>query len=142
MDVAALTAFLAPLLPFLMKVSEGFGEAAAERVGKEALSFAQAIWDKLRGKVQEKDAAREAVEDVAHNPDDEELRTVLKIQLKKLLAEDTALAAEVARLWDEANAAGAPAIVTTVTASGAGSVAVGRDVSGSTITTAGSHSTE
>jgi hypothetical protein len=106
-----------------------------DRVGKEAVDFAQRLWDKLRGRVEAKDAAREAAEDVAHNPADVEFRTVLKVQLQKLLDEDAELAAEVRRVWDEAKAAGAPATVTTVTASGSGSVAIGRDVTGSTIAT-------
>ena len=135
MDVAALTAFLAPLLPHLLKVGERVAETVVDRVGKEAVDFAQRLWDKLRGRVEAKDAAREAAEDVAHNPDDVEFRTVLKVQLQKLLDEDAELAAEVRRVWDEAEAAGAPATVTTVTASGSGSVAIGRDVTGSTITT-------
>lgn len=138
MDVVALTAFLAPLLPHLMKVSD----KVLDRIGAEAVEFAERIWHKLRGKVELKDAAREAAEDVAHNPDDEDLRTVLRVQLKKLLAEDATLAAEVSKLWDEAMAAGAPGAVTTVTASGAGSIAIGRDVSGSTITTTVPNSAE
>lgn len=135
MDVAALTAFLAPLLPHLLKVGGQVAETLVDRAGKEAVGFAQRLWDRLRGRVEAKEAAREAAEDVAHHPDDEELRTVLKVQLQKLLDEDAELAAEVRRVWDEASAAGAPATVTTVTASGSGSVAIGRDVTKSTITT-------
>ena len=135
MEVAALTAFLAPLLPHLLKVGGRLGEVTADKVGDDVVGFAQRLWDKLRGKVEAKDAANEAAQDVAHDPDDEDLRTALKVQLKKLLAEDPELAAEVGRLWDEAQAAGAPSIVTTVTASGAGSVAIGRDATGTHITT-------
>ena len=137
MDVAALTAFLAPLLPHLLKIGGDVVDTVADRAGKEVVGFAQRLWDKLRGKVAAKPAADEAVTDVAHHPDDEDLRTALKVQLQKLLEEDAGLAAEVRRIWEEAQAAGAPAIITTVTASGTGSVAIGGDVSGSTITTQG-----
>jgi hypothetical protein len=136
MDIAALTAFLAPLLPYLLKAGEKLGDVAAEKIGQETFGFAQRIWSTLRGKVEEKDAAKEAVIDVARDPDDEDLRTVLRVQLKKLLAEDPELAAEVERLWRQATA-GTGGVVTNVTASGAGSVAIGRDATGSTITTGG-----
>lgn len=135
MDIAALTAFLAPLLPWLVKAGGRIGDVVVDKAAEEAAGFAERIWAKLRGKVEAKEAAREAVEDIADHPDDEEFRTVLTVQLKKLLAEDQDLAAEVGRIWQEAQAAGAQSIITTVTASGAGSIAVGRDVSGSTFTT-------
>ncbi|MEU9888846.1 hypothetical protein [Sphaerisporangium sp. NPDC051011] len=136
MDIAALTTFLAPLLPYLVKAGEKFGDAAAEQVGQETFGFAQRIWSALRGKVGEKPAAQEAVADVAEDPDDEDLRTILRIQLKRLLAEDPELTAEVERLWRQAPAA-AGVTVTNVTASGTGSVAIGRDATSSTITTGG-----
>jgi len=135
MEIAALTAFLAPLLPRLLKLGDEVYDSVAERVGEEVVGFARRLWDKLRGKVEGKQAAREAAEDVARSPGDEDLRIVLTVQLKKLLAEDTELAAEVARIWAEAQAAGAPAIVTTVTASGAGAVASGGDAVDNTIIT-------
>jgi hypothetical protein len=142
MDVAALTAFLAPLLPWLLNVGGRFAEAAADTAGQDSVAFAQRLWGQLRGKVEAKDAAREAAEDVALYPDDEELRTVLRVQLKKILVEDPELAAEVSRIWQEAQAAGATSIVSTVTASGAGSVAIGRDATKSTITTGVQHPTK
>lgn len=135
MDIAALTAFLAPLLPQLLKVGDHVRDSVASRVGDEVVDFARRLWDKLRGKVEGKEAAREAAEDVARFPDDEDLRTVLTVQLKKLLTEDADLAREVAGIWAEAQAAGAPAIVTTVTASGAGAVAIGGDAVDNTIIT-------
>ncbi|GAA3446535.1 hypothetical protein [Planomonospora venezuelensis] len=131
MDIAALVSYLAPLLPQLLNIAAGTGDGG----GQEGPGFGQRIWERLRGRVEERPAASEAVNDVAENPDDEELRTVLKVQLKKLLAEDPGLAAEIGRIFDEARSAGVAGTVTTVTASGQGSVAIGRDVSGSRITT-------
>ncbi|MBP2706882.1 hypothetical protein JOL79_24035 [Microbispora sp. RL4-1S] len=135
MDVAALTAFLAPLLPYLVKAGEKVGDLAAEKAGQEAFGIAQRIWAALRPKVDGKEAAAEAVADVARDPDDEESRTVLKIQLRKLLAEDPDLASRVEQLWRQASGGGT--VVTNVTASGAGSVAIGRDATNSTIVTGG-----
>jgi hypothetical protein len=133
MDVAGLTAFLAPLLPALLNIGGRVAQETVDAAGDEAVGFARRLWEKLRGKVEAKPAAEEAVKDVAENPQDEDLQTVLRVQLKKLLDEDPDLAAELSQLWDEGKATGAVTI--TVTASGAGSVAVGRDAVGSPITT-------
>lgn len=135
MDIAALTAFLAPLLPFVLRIGNRVADSASDAAADEAVGFARRIWNALRGPVEQKDAAREAVEDVSQHPDDEELRTVLRVQLRKLLEEDDELAAEVGRLWSEAEAAGATTVSIRVTASGTGSVAIGRDATGSSIVT-------
>lgn len=75
-------------------------------------------------------AALEAAQDAAAQPDDEDAQAALRRQLKKLLAADEALAAEVTRLWEETKAAGV-----TVSATGQRSVAIGGSVSGSIIIT-------
>ncbi len=79
--------------------------------------------------VESKPAAKEAVEDVAKNPKNEDALGALRNQLTKLLEEDEALRADLTKIWDEAKAANV------VTASGERSVAVGGDVSGSSIIT-------
>ena len=64
-------------------------------------------------------------------PDDEDAVAALRLQLRKLLEEDTRLAGDLAAIWQKAEAAN----VVQVTASGERSVAVGGDVTGSTIVT-------
>jgi hypothetical protein len=130
-EIAALTAFLAPFLPTLVKVGEQAVGKAAEAVSDEAFSYARALWERLKPKVDEKPAAQEAAEDVAARPDDEDALAALRLQLRKLLEEDEELAGELAGIWKQAEAAN----VVRVTASGERSVAVGGDVSGSTIVT-------
>ncbi len=134
MDIQALAqqlvAFLVPFLPYLLKAGEKAAEEAGEKLGGEAWEQAKALWSKLRPKVEAKPAAHEATQDVAANPQDEDARAALRLQLKKLLAEDDALAKEVARLWSKTQAAGVSVI-----ASGDRSVAIGGSVSGSTIIT-------
>ncbi len=125
-----LVPFLAPFLPYLLKAGEKAAEEAGRKLGTEAWEQAQALWGKLRGKVEAKPAALEAAQDVAAAPEDQDAQAALRLQLRKLLAEDTTLAAEVARLWGEAQAAGV-----TVTAAGERAVAVGGSVYGSTIIT-------
>ena len=42
-----------------------------------------------------------AATDVASNPEDEDLQTTLRVQLKKILDKDTALASEIAQILQE-----------------------------------------
>jgi hypothetical protein len=128
MEIAALTAFLAPFLPYLVRAGQTAAEEAGKTFGAEAWRHAQRLWDRLRPKVDEEPAAEAAVAEVASRPDDERAQAFLELQLEKLLAADGALAADVARLWAEAQAANV------VVATGERSVAVGRDVSGTIVT--------
>jgi hypothetical protein len=128
MDVSTLTAFLAPFLPYVLKTGERFASEAATRFGEEAWAQARRLWDRLRPKVDEEPIARAAVEEVASAPDDDRARGFLELQLERLLAADGELAADMERLWREAEAANV------VVASGERSVAVGRDVSGTIVT--------
>jgi hypothetical protein len=130
-EVAALTAFLAPFLPSLVKAGEKAVEKAADAVSDEAFKYAKALWDKLKPGVEAKPAAKEAAEEVATHPDDDDALASLRLQLRKLLEQDQGLADDLARIWQEAQAAN----VVQVTASGERSVAVGGDVTGSTIVT-------
>ena len=131
MEVAALTAFLAPFLPALVRAGEKAVEKAADAVGDEAFAYARKLWEKLKPGVEAKPAAKEAAEEVAARPDDEDALAALRLQLRKLLESDRGLADELSRIWQEAQAAN----VVQVTASGERSVAVGGDVSGSSIVT-------
>ncbi len=134
MDVTTLAkdvaAFLAPFLPYLLKAGEKAAEEAGKKLGGDAWDKAKSLWGKLRPRVEAKPAAQEAIKDAAAAPQDEDAQGALRQQLKKILAEDEALAAEVARLWEEIKAAGVH-----VTASGSRSVAIGGDASGSVIIT-------
>lgn len=134
MDVATLAkdlvVFLAPFLPYLLKAGEKAAEEAGKKLGSEAWDKAKTLWSKLRPKVEARPAAQEAAQDVAATPQDQDARAALRQQLKKLFTEDETLAAEVARLWQEAQATSP-----TVVASGDRSVAIGGNVSGSVIVT-------
>ena len=54
MDIALLTKFLSPFLPFLMKLGEKASEKAAEKFGEDAWNKAKAIWAKLQFEVEAK----------------------------------------------------------------------------------------
>src|ERR1051325_6833240 len=125
---------LAPFLPYLLKAGEGFADEAGKKLGEEAgggaWEKAKNLWSRLRPKVELKPAALEAVEDVATNPNDEDAVAALRNQLKKLLTEDKSLAEEILKIQDEMRRDGV-----NVSAIGERSVAIGGNVSGSTIIT-------
>ncbi|MBD2338636.1 hypothetical protein H6G64_16810 [Calothrix sp. FACHB-156] len=105
MDIALIVKFLAPCLPFLLNVGNKAIEGASQKVGEDGWNKAKAIWDKLLPKVAAKEAAKEAAADVAQNPDDEDLQASLRVQIKKILDSDTALAEEIAKIWQETKSA-------------------------------------
>jgi hypothetical protein len=101
MDISLLVKLLAPCLPFLITVGNKAVEGASQKVGEEVWDKAKAIWAKLHPKVAAKEAAQEAAADVAQNPEDEDLQASLRVQLKKILEDDTALADEITKILQE-----------------------------------------
>ena len=89
------------LSPYLAKA----GEVAAKKVGED-------IYQALKARFSKKPAAQEALADLEKAPDDTDLQAALRIQLKKLLAEDEAFAAQLQHLLKEA--AGTEAGVTII----------------------------
>lgn len=100
----SVTALLAPALPFLVKAGEQVGTGALEKMGADAWERSQALWLKLRPRLEAKPAAQEAVIDVAAAPADEGAQASLRHQIKKLLTENSELAAEVAKAFTTAPA--------------------------------------
>jgi hypothetical protein len=125
MEPATLTAFLVPFLPVLLDLGQKAvagaatkaGETAGTKLTENALNKARAVWEKLHPRVVEKPAAIEAATDVAIAPDDADLQTALRVQLKKILEADGELAAAIAQILAEPAADGTPGleIVQTVT---------------------------
>lgn len=134
MDIGALasslTTVLGPLLPYLLKAGEKAVDETGKAIADQSWEWAKSIWTKLKPKVEAKEAALEAAQDVAQAPEDEDAQAALRQQLKKLLTEDQSLAEEVSRWLDQGRAAGI-----NVSAVGERSVAIGGDVKGSTIVT-------
>jgi hypothetical protein len=129
MDIAALTSFLAPLLPALLRPGQQALEALSEQVGAGAAEKVRALWARLGPKVAERPGAEAAAAGVVAG--EEEWIPTLMLHLKKLLEADPALQAEVAPLFEAAAAATGK----TVIAQGDRSVAVSDGVSNSTIIT-------
>ncbi len=102
MEISALTAFITPFLPFLLKLGKdataAATDSAASKFGEAAWQKAQAVWTALSPKVDAKETAKEAVTDVASNPEDEDYQAALRVQLKKLLANDAALTDQLTKI--------------------------------------------
>src|SRR6185436_9975222 len=126
----ALVLLLAQALPTLLAAGEKAAGKAVEEVGKQAGAAASGkvkeIWGRLRGKVEEKEAAKEAVTDLAEEPADPDRQAALRRQLIKILTADPDLAALLEPLAETART---EVTVIQVQAGDRG-VAVGRDAYG------------
>jgi hypothetical protein len=128
MEIAAVTAFLAPFLPALLRGSQELVEEAVKGMGHKAWEFATRLWQKLAPRLEAKPGAAEAADDVAHRPDDARARGALELQLEKMLSEDPGFARELEQLWAEGQREGVVAAV------GQRSVAIGGNVTGTIVT--------
>jgi transketolase len=116
MDPATLTAFLAPFLPALLnlgaKAAAGVATKAGETTGtkltENAFNKANAIWEKLFPKVEAKEDAKIAAEQVAAKPDSTARQAVLQEELESLLEENPDLAAAIAKIMDDDAPDGTP----------------------------------
>jgi hypothetical protein len=134
MEIAALTAFISPFLPFLLKLGgkavEKATESASGKFGEAAWGKAQAVWEKLSPKVEAKEAAKEAVTDLANNPENEDLQVALRVQLKKLLAQDEALAKAITNILQKNAPDGTPGLQIVQTVIGDGNQIIGQVIGG------------
>jgi hypothetical protein len=105
MEIATLTAFISPFLPFLLKLGGKAIDKASESVGSKfgeaAVEKAQAVWGELSPQVEAKESLKEAATDVANNPEDQDLQAVLRVQLKKLLEQDEELGKAITQILAE-----------------------------------------
>src|SRR5215510_10674284 len=98
MDIVALagaaTTVLAPLLPYLLKAGETAADEAGKAIAGQSWEWAKSLWTRLKPKVEAKEAALEAAQDVAESPKDQGAQVALQRQLEKLLTKDQSLAEE------------------------------------------------
>lgn len=125
----AVTSLLGPLLPYLVKGGEKAAEEAASKLVGGTWELAKKLWSKLSSPLESRPAAREALEDVAKAPDQEDPQAALRLQIKKLLEQDAELKQEISRLLEEGKAAGV-----NIAAFGERSVAA-QNIMGSTVIT-------
>jgi hypothetical protein len=94
--------FLAPYIPFLVESGGEAGENAQKILGLEdgevSLEKARFLWELLWPKIEAEASLHKVVQEAAQNPYDSIVLSVLRFQIKKLLAKDALFAAEIARL--------------------------------------------
>jgi hypothetical protein len=127
-----LVQILSPFLPYLVKAGEGVGSKAAQALQDQGWDLAKKVWDRLGARVETRAAAHEAAADLAAQPSDEDAQAAMRVQLRKLLADEPGLQKELEALIKSAPGAGN---ITNVTVSGDRSVGIGGNFSGGTITT-------
>ncbi|HEV7672453.1 MAG TPA: hypothetical protein VGS22_28375 [Thermoanaerobaculia bacterium] len=119
---------LGPLLGKLLSAGgDSAAEAVGEKVGEGVFEKAKALWGKLGKKVEAKPGAPEAAKVLAANPEDEDARAMMVLQLKSILAADPALASEVEQLVRQTSAGS----VMIATATGGSAIAQGGGVAAS-----------
>ncbi len=122
MEIKTLTAFLTPFLPFLLKLgadsTETMTKSASSKFGETAWQKAQAVWTALSPKINEKETVKEAVTDVANNLEDEDYQAALRVQLKKLLANDVALVNQLTKIFQSDSSNNTPTTQITQTVTG------------------------
>ena len=101
MEIAALTAFLAPLLGDLLR---GVADRAKEGVTDAVWEQARKLWARLRPKVDANADAKAATDALADNPDDAEARATLTFLLRRMLDDDPELRAAVTADWQQISA--------------------------------------
>ena len=101
MDITTLMALLSPCLPFLMKLGQKAAESASGKIGEDSWNRAKKIWDKLHPKVEAKEDARIATEQLAAKPDSEARKAVFQEELETLLKENPDLADAIAQILQE-----------------------------------------
>jgi hypothetical protein len=101
MDVITLTALLTPCLPFLMKLGQKAAESASSKIGEDTWNTAKKIWDKLHLKIEAKEDARIAAQQLAARPDSETRKALFQEELETLLEENPDLADEIAQILQE-----------------------------------------
>lgn len=122
------------LQPFLPTIAT----KAAEEIGKTSVAK---VWTTIKKKFDTKVAAKEALLDLLKNPQDTDAHVVFRVQLKKLLEEDSTFAGDLSKLLESAGSDykaqvignGAVAQGTGAKAVGAGGIMIEGGVSGSNI---------
>lgn len=102
MEIDAITDFISYFSPDLLKPSGKtayrISNSAIPSFGTVNFQKAQAVWEQLWPKVKVKEAAIEAVMDVANNPNIDDFQTVLKVQFRKLLSQDQELLKSISQI--------------------------------------------
>jgi hypothetical protein len=123
MDIVVLIALLRPCLSSLIQAGGAAAvESAGGQIGTDAWETAKKIWDKLHPKLNAKEDARIAAEQLAAKPDSEARKAVFQEELEALLKENPDLAEAIAQIMQESPATTAGVQVTQTVTNNEGQV--------------------
>ena len=113
------------MVPYIAGAASAYGAAVLDKVRDEAadatadatVSLGRRLLRRLLGRGESRPAIEATVSDLATDPDDEDYRAALRVQIRKALTADPALADEVRGTLTQAG------VTITITASGTRSVA-------------------
>jgi hypothetical protein len=83
-EVSALTAFLAPFLPHLVRLGQEAAEAAGAKLDADAWNFAKRLWQLLRSPVEARPEAEAAVMKRAAGVDNDAVMEDLRTELARM----------------------------------------------------------
>jgi hypothetical protein len=89
-----LVKILTPALPILLRIRERAIDAISEASFKQA----QKIWEKLHAKIQANAPSKNAVEELARDPENTDWQEDLEFHLQKILSRDPQLASEISQI--------------------------------------------
>ncbi len=143
MDIAiatAITAALAPALPYLLKGTEEAAKEAAKKLGSAVWEQGVKVWELLKPKVETSPSASKALERIVNQPERKEIQAAFQLEIEDILQAEPQLLAQLSELLKTAGDTqtyyasnigdGAVALGNGAVAAGKGSVAVGGNVTG------------
>ncbi|MFJ9031425.1 hypothetical protein ACIRQP_23420 [Streptomyces sp. NPDC102274] len=90
------------MVPYATAAVTAYGSAVVSRTSESAVdatvSLGQRILQRLWSREESRSGLEQAIEEVADDPQDDDARAALRVQIRRILREDTALAAELAQL--------------------------------------------
>ena len=143
MDIAiatAITAALAPALPYLLKGTEEAAKEAGKKLGSAVWEQCAKVWELLKPKVETSPSASKALERIVNQPERKEIQAAFQLEIEDILQAEPQLLAQLSELLKTAGDTqtyyasnigdGAVALGNGAVAAGKGSVAVGGNVTG------------
>lgn len=92
-----------PFMPYLLQSPAG----KAQPADAQAFMWAKLIMDKLKSGLKQRQSLKDAMQDAADCPFDDDARAAFRLQLRKIIESDDALARELSEIWTTMSAQGA-----------------------------------
>jgi hypothetical protein len=102
MDITQLGGLAANTLTVLQPYLVTLAAAAAQKIGESVPAAVGKVWALLEQRMGQKQAAKEALDDLKQDPQDPDLQAATRVQLNKIIQADPSFASELAGLLKEA----------------------------------------